>query len=105
MYDRLRAEQEKYKGWLLSQSPEEILNHTYEYTVREDILLLFESNELPDKQADALLRHGTSLADFYKSFGQIDTGYMEALQSLIENEANDLIAEEEKLRSAPLSLF
>lgn len=102
LYDRLRAEQDKYKGWLLSQSPEEILNHTYEYTVREDILLLFESNELPDKQADALLRHGTSLADLYKSFGQIDTGYMEALQSLIENEANDLIAEEEKLRAAPI---
>ena len=102
LYDRLRAEQEKYKGWLLSQSPEEILNHTYEYTVREDILLLFENNELPDKQADALLRHGTSLADLYKSFGQIDTGYMETLQNLIENEANDLIAEEEKLRTAPI---
>ena len=102
MYDRLRAEQEKYKGWLLSQPPEEILNHTYEYTVREDILLLFENNELPDKQADALLRHGMSLADLYKSFGQIETGYMETLQNLIENEANDLIAEEEKLRTAPV---
>jgi len=102
LYDRLRAEQEKYKRWLLSQPPEEILNHTYEYTVREDILLLFENNELPDKQADALLRHGTSLADLYKSFGQIDTGYMETLQNLIENEANDLIAEEEKLRAAPV---
>ena len=70
--------------------------------MREDILLLFENNELPDKQADALLRHGTSLADLYKSFGQIDTGYMESLQNLIENEANDLIAEEEKLRAAPI---
>lgn len=102
LYDRLRAEQEKYKGWLLSQPPEEILNHTYEYTVREDILLLFENNELPDKQADALLRHDMSLADLYKSFGQIETGYMETLQNLIENEANDLIAEEEKLRTAPV---
>lgn len=102
LYVRLRAEQEKYKGWLLSQSPEEILNHAYEYSVREDMLLLFENNELPDKQADTLLHHGTSLADLYKSFGQIDTGYMETLQNLIENEANDLIAEEEKLRAAPV---
>ena len=31
------AEQETYREWLLSQPSEEILNHTYEYTVREDI--------------------------------------------------------------------
>ena len=31
------AEQETYREWLLSQPSEEILNYTYEYTVREDI--------------------------------------------------------------------
>ena len=31
VYEKLFAEQEKYKGWLLTQSPEEILNHAYEY--------------------------------------------------------------------------
>ena len=37
LYEKMFAEQEKYREWLLTQSPEEILNHTYEYTVREDI--------------------------------------------------------------------
>ena len=39
LYEKMFEEQEKYRGWLLSQPPEEILNHTYEYTVREDILM------------------------------------------------------------------
>ena len=36
-YQKMFAEQETYREWLLSQPSEEILNHTYEYTVREDI--------------------------------------------------------------------
>ena len=37
VYKKLHAEQEKFKGWLLQQSPEEILNHAYEYTVRDQM--------------------------------------------------------------------
>lgn len=37
LYEKMFAEQETYRAWLLSQPSEEILNHTYEYTVREDI--------------------------------------------------------------------
>ena len=37
LYQKMFAEQDTYREWLLSQPSEEILNHTYEYTVREDI--------------------------------------------------------------------
>ena len=37
LYEKMFAEQEKYRDWLLSQPPKEILHHTYEYTVREDM--------------------------------------------------------------------
>lgn len=37
LYQKMFAEQETYREWLISQPSEEILNHTYEYTVREDI--------------------------------------------------------------------
>ena len=37
LYQKMFAEQETYREWMLSQPSEEILNHTYEYTVREDI--------------------------------------------------------------------
>ena len=39
LYEKMKAEQDKYRGWLLHQEPSEILNHTYEYTMREDIVL------------------------------------------------------------------
>ena len=53
LYDKMKAEQDKYKDWLLSQPPEEILNHTYEYTMREDIVmcikdaLIYDLDETP----------------------------------------------------------
>ena len=46
LYKKVFAEQEKYREWLLSQPPNEILNHCYEYTVREDIVLALEEYDL-----------------------------------------------------------
>ena len=39
LYQRMSAEQEQYRKWLLGQPPGEILNHAAEYTVREDIVM------------------------------------------------------------------
>ena len=48
LYKKMFAEQEQFKDWLLTQPPQEILNHAYEYTMREDILLSLEYNDLTD---------------------------------------------------------
>lgn len=42
LYQKIFEEQKKYREWLLSQPSEEIINHVYEYTIREDILLSVE---------------------------------------------------------------
>lgn len=39
LYQKMFAEQEQYRDWLKSQPPSAILDHCYEYTVREDIVL------------------------------------------------------------------
>ena len=39
LYEKMAAEQDNYRDWLKSQSPEEVLNHAYEYTIREDIVM------------------------------------------------------------------
>ena len=31
LYEKMKAEQDKYRDWLLHQEPSEILNHTYEW--------------------------------------------------------------------------
>ena len=55
LYDKLSREQDKYRDWLKGQPPEEILHHSYEYTVREDILMSMEELTLSEAETRALL--------------------------------------------------
>lgn len=87
LYEKMFAEQEAYRGWLLGQPPEEILNHTYEYTVREDILMSLEYHDLPDAQARAMLKSPSPLADVFKDWEQKETGYMEDIWQTVEDRA------------------
>ncbi len=68
LYEKMKAEQDKYRDWLLSQEPAEILNHTYQYTVQENIVIRMKDFELEPKQAKALLKSSCPLADVYKEF-------------------------------------
>ena len=54
LYEKFCAEQDNYRAWLLKQPPEEILRHSYEYAVREDIVMMMEDAELSPQQAAAL---------------------------------------------------
>ena len=73
LYEKMFAEQEKYREKLLTMQPEEILEHAYEYAVREDILASLENNELEDSQARALLKYARPLSLVYKEY---ETGLM-----------------------------
>ena len=77
LYKKVFAEQEKYREWLLSQPPNEILNHCYEYTVREDTVLALEEYDLSDKQCKALLKSPSPLADVFKDFEKQETDHMD----------------------------
>ena len=55
LYDKLSREQDKYRDWLKGQPPEEILHHSYEYTVREDILMSMEELTLSEAEIGMLL--------------------------------------------------
>ena len=87
LYEKMAAEQDKYRDWLKSQPPEEILRHTYEYTIREDIMMAMEELELPDSQAKALLASPSPLADAYREFEKRETGYMDVVRDSIESRA------------------
>ena len=95
LYEKMFAEQEKYRAWLLSQPPNEILNHCYEYTVREDIVLALEEYDLSDKQCKALLKSPCPLADVFKDFEKRETDHMDNIRDTIEDWAK---AEEQKHR-------
>ena len=94
LYQKMYAEQEQYRAWLLTQSPNEILNHTYEYTIRQDILIAMEESRLSAKQARVLLKSPCPLADVYEHFRNQEHGHMEQIRSAIETRANKIMREE-----------
>ena len=93
LYEKMFAEQEKYRSWLLSQPPAEILNHDYEYVMREDILLSLEYSDLSDGQAKALLKSPAPLVDVFKDWERRETGHMEDIRETMESRANKIIRE------------
>lgn len=88
LYKKMFAEQDKFRDWLKSQPSAEVLNHAYEYTVREDILLSLEYNDLTDAQASALLASPSPLADIYQEFDRIESSHMAEIWSCIESRAD-----------------
>ena len=103
LYQKMFAEQEKFRDWLKGQSPEEILNHAYEYTVREDILLSLEYHDLSDAQADALMKSPSPLADVFRDFEKLETGHMETVWDCLESRADTLLEEQRRtLRETPV---
>lgn len=96
LYQKLFAEQQKYRDWLLLQPLESILEHTYEYTIRQDIVLSAEYNDVTNEQAMALLSSPSPLADIFCDFEQIEGDHMEIIQACIETRANDIIESQNK---------
>ena len=92
LYKQMFTEQEQFRDWLLAQPPQEILNHAYEYVMREDILLSLEYNDLTDAQAAALLTSPSPLADVYAEFDKLESSHMEEIWSCIESRADALQA-------------
>ena len=97
LYQRMSAEQEQYRNWLLGQPPGAILDRAAEYTIREDIVMEMSALEIPEAQAKALLKSKTPLADVYKEWNKTETHHMDDVRDVIEARANALIrAEKEK---------
>ena len=92
LYKQMFAEQKRFRDWLLTQPPQEILNHAYEYIVREDILLSLEYNDLSNAQAAALLSSPAPLADVYKTFDKMESSHMEEIWSCVEHRADKTLA-------------
>lgn len=99
LMDKLSREQDKYRDWLKGQSPEEILHHSYEYTVREDILMSMEELTLSEAETRALLLSPSPMAILYDKFSDLETGYMDTIRDSIEDTAKD---EAKKLRDLPV---
>ena len=94
LYQKMFAEQEKFKDWLRTLTPDEVLDHAYEYTCREDILLSMEYNDLSPRQAMALLKAPAPLADIFKKWEKQETNHMEDIWNTVEARAGEVLRAE-----------
>lgn len=84
LYKRMKEEQEQFREWLKTQPAQEILKHTYEYTIREDILMCMEELELSEEQVAVFLKSPFPLSEAYMEFTKWESGYMDDLRSAIK---------------------
>ncbi len=98
LYEKMYAEQEEFEQKLLSMEPREVLDHAYEYYIREDLLMEMEEHHLTGKQCRALLKLNAPLEALYDRWLKIEDSHMEEIRDMIESYADDL-AREEQLRA------
>ena len=90
LYKKARAEFEAHKNSLLAMSPEQILEHAYDYAIREDIVLALEYFDLHARQAQALLKADNVLDAVLEKWEGWKNNYMESIQEAIECKANEI---------------
>lgn len=98
--EKMTAEFNTYRDWLLKQPPEEMLNHAYEYTTKENLLNVLGDTDLKPQQIETLLRSPCPLEDVFKDCVHIDqSDYNYTLKVLIDQRAD---IEMEKQRAIPI---
>lgn len=86
LYDKVIKEQEQYESWLLNQKPSAILDHSYDYVVREDIVATLRDGEfvLGNSQAKALLSIPDTLSYLRKEYERWDPVTLERTWDIIQ---------------------
>jgi len=106
LYEKLFAEQQDFKGWLVKQPPEEILKHAYEYVIREDIVIEMEYHDLSAEEAKALLADEKPLQAIYNVYEDLEGVHMDEIRDCIESRAKTCMEQQrEALRSLPVYIF
>lgn len=90
LIEKMRGEYEAYLDYLRGLPPEQILEHTYEKVMKEDIVYSLEEEPLREKQARALLKTGSPLEECFRQWQKSEYSYMPDLRAAIEYRANTL---------------
>lgn len=93
LYRKMQTEQQRFTEWLLTLNPEQILEHCYEFAVRENILIAMENNDLPMKSAAALLESKDVVSEVYEVYQKRTVGEITIAWECIEMCANKRLRE------------
>lgn len=96
LYEKLRIEQDDYKKWLLSQAPRQILDHTNEYSIREEILTIVREGNISPTFAKALLYAEHPLATMYSDWSKCEYNKRDELFAIVNSRAESELYQSDK---------
>ena len=91
LYQKMCAEQERYRDWLLTQPSETVLDHAEAFVKRESILQAMENNSLNPRHAQLLLKEPFSLASVYSKLEGWEVSNSKQAWKAIEARADELV--------------
>ena len=90
---KARAELTILRKQLLAKSPQEVLDRTYEYATKSDLVTLINETEFSANQARALLRRPRLLDSLFKEYGGHSSNSMDVLVSFMMDKAEEYTAD------------
>ena len=94
LYLKVCSEQQELKDWLLKQDAKTVLDHSYEYISKEDILYAIDADHLSEEQASVLLKLEYPLETIYEDYLKQDSGPMADILDVVIQRTNKLIEKE-----------
>lgn len=83
--EKLEKEYENYKNNLLSKTKEEILENSYETTVKQEIMDILSYSNLDNLEIKALLEDNDILTEFYQDWLDDDTPLYQSMEYCVQD--------------------
>ncbi len=99
LYQKMSAEQEQYRKWLLGQPPDQMLTHALEYAIREAIVEETKEGELPVTQIGPLLKVRKPLAEVFQQWQNHQVGYLEGIRDAYERSADAISYQQQQRKT------
>lgn len=93
LYDKMKAELDKFIAELKTKSPEQIIELAYELTIKEDLLSIFENTDFSQEEAKALYSQKYPLDSLYQEWLSNDLTYMDQLRETVDDKIISAVKE------------
>lgn len=97
LLEKMEEEQAAFRAQLLSETPEEILKHTFEYSAREEILSMMQWRTLDEPSYMALLDAPSALDALYAQYHDMDVERQDFLRECIDTKVQFMVEDQEDL--------
>ena len=84
IYKRMQSEQDTFYRVLLEMDIEEVLDHAYEYSTRNDILMSFNDSNLNSDELEVLAKCRYPLSEIYGRLDKIESDRKSEIEMAIK---------------------